>query len=312
VSLEDASDWKGTCERSWKEYDDPESGSVTRKVPIAMVANGLVTQLTMTPFLSLGSNGSGDDWHPDSECGVYLSLDPENEHACPKYVEESYTETETHVVGKDLNGNPITREVEVTKTRPKQAEDALGNKLSNPDGSPIYEQAKDEGGYPLYNRPKHQVHNFETGDDGGDTTIDAEYNRTNELVAVRVPKNGGAELMWRHVKFSQEAPCPPVIEVSEPVRYGNVIKFTISIYEGAKGNGNGSSSGSCGKGALISATDVEIPIIDPNLALQEKCVITGVNVSSTGITFTREKVLCSVGAGACAPITLEGEACEET
>lgn len=51
LSLMSISDWKAECKKSWKEFDDL-CGSATRKIPIAFLANGLVTQLCMgVPFV---------------------------------------------------------------------------------------------------------------------------------------------------------------------------------------------------------------------------------------------------------------------
>ena len=314
VSLMDASSWKAHAKQTWKEFDASGTDPVTREVPIAHIANGIVTQLTMTPYLSLG-DGSPDDWHADSEKEVFLSIDPPNTGL--QYEMETVDETVQEQIGVDIQGQPIMRDVVKSVTKPKLdgngqpiikkkkvgAVDANGDPVIDPEtGEQAQVDVPD-----LAEETYHQVHNFEAGADGGDTTYDQEYNRTEELVAVRVPKGGGAELYWRHIKFSQDAPCPPVIDVTEPVRSGNYVVFYVDVYEGAK------VSGVCTSGTRIQHKEVAIPIINPELALQEKCVITGVQPGSGGITFQRESVLCVAGSsGTCEPVTIEAEACENT
>ena len=69
ISLKSMAEWKSDCENSWEQFD-PSAGSgtsVTRKVPIALVANGLVTQLCVgVPFVERGGNGDGDPTLVDS------------------------------------------------------------------------------------------------------------------------------------------------------------------------------------------------------------------------------------------------------
>lgn len=323
VSLMDASSWKAHAKQTWKEFDASGTDPVTREVPIAHIANGIVTQLTMTPYLSLG--GGPDDWHADSEKEVFLSIDPPNTGL--QYEMETVDETVQEQIGVDIQGQPIMRDVVKSVTKPKLdgngqpiikkkkvgAVDANGNPV-DANGDPVGpggEQAQVD--VPdLADETYHQVHNFETGDDGGDTTYDSVYNRTEELVAVREPKEGGgAELFWRHVKFSQDAPCPPVIEVTPPVTVtpssgGGYVHFFINIYEGTK------VSGTCTSGQLLQSEEVQIPLPE-GIAFEEKCVVTNIDVSSGAITFMREKVLCVAGSsGTCQPVTIEAEACENT
>lgn len=52
VELVDVDDWRETCKDSWSQFDDPSGESVTRKIPIALLANGVVTQLCLgVPFV---------------------------------------------------------------------------------------------------------------------------------------------------------------------------------------------------------------------------------------------------------------------
>lgn len=63
VELMDIDDWRSGCKASWKEFDGPTSGEpVQRKIPVALVANGVVTQLCVgVPFVDRGGNGDGGD-----------------------------------------------------------------------------------------------------------------------------------------------------------------------------------------------------------------------------------------------------------
>ena len=52
IELMDIPDWKESCKDSWKEFDERCGDSVERKIPIALLANGIVTQLCVgVPFL---------------------------------------------------------------------------------------------------------------------------------------------------------------------------------------------------------------------------------------------------------------------
>lgn len=63
IELMDIDDWRSGCKASWKEFDGPTSGEpVQRKIPVALVANGVVTQLCVgVPFVDRGGNGDGGD-----------------------------------------------------------------------------------------------------------------------------------------------------------------------------------------------------------------------------------------------------------
>ena len=189
VSLEDADDWPDTCRASWKEYDDLASGSVTRKVPIAMVANGLVTQITMTPFLSPGDDGA-DDWHADSEGGVNFSIDPVSR--VPEYeTEDESVEVPTYktVIGPDGKPTKVrtgTKTVTRQKVKldgsgqpiAKQAQqlDANGDPAVDGQGNPIMGPCFTETLY-------HQVHNFDSGNDNGLVELADENNYGGTQVA---------------------------------------------------------------------------------------------------------------------------------
>ncbi len=52
IELMEIDDWKSACKDSWKAFDDPSGESVERKIPIALIANGIVTQLCVgVPFV---------------------------------------------------------------------------------------------------------------------------------------------------------------------------------------------------------------------------------------------------------------------
>lgn len=64
VTLKTLAAWKSDCEQSWKQFDPPAGSgtSVTRKIPIALVANGLITQLCMgVPFVDRGGDANSGD-----------------------------------------------------------------------------------------------------------------------------------------------------------------------------------------------------------------------------------------------------------
>ncbi len=68
VDLVGLKTWQEDCKQSWKEFDDPSAESVTRKVPIALVANGCITQLCVgVPFVERPGGGeSGDPTQVDT------------------------------------------------------------------------------------------------------------------------------------------------------------------------------------------------------------------------------------------------------
>jgi hypothetical protein len=90
IELMEIDDWKSACKDSWKEFDDPSGESVERKIPIALIANGIVTQLCVgVPFFDRGGNGDGDQTKvdtrdmPEGECqksvDFYHTFEPDEE-----------------------------------------------------------------------------------------------------------------------------------------------------------------------------------------------------------------------------------------
>lgn len=91
IELMEIDDWKSACKYSWKEFDDPSGESVERKIPIALIANGIVTQLCVgVPFVDRGGNGDGGDQTkvdtrdmPEGECqksvDFYHTFEPDEE-----------------------------------------------------------------------------------------------------------------------------------------------------------------------------------------------------------------------------------------
>lgn len=233
VSLMDAEDWQDHAEQTWKEFDPGGSAPLTREVVIAHIANGLVTQITMTPFLSPGDGGA-DDWHADSEGGVNFSIDPVSR--VPEYeTEDESVEVPTYKTVIGLDGKP-TKVRTGTKTVTRQKVKLDGN------GQPIAKQAQqlDENGEPAVDGQGdpimgpcftetlyHQVHNFDSGNDNGLVELADENNYGGTQVACRIPGAGGAELFWRRIPRSPGQFCPPTYALDEQAGSGCTEKSIV-------------------------------------------------------------------------------------
>ena len=89
IALYDADSWKEYAEQTWKEFDD-QCSSLVRQVPIALIANGLVTQLTMMPYFYAPPKDKSCDGGSDSDSD---GSDSDDDGCCPEYEIEKTSET---------------------------------------------------------------------------------------------------------------------------------------------------------------------------------------------------------------------------
>ena len=193
---------------------------------------------------SLLLDGSGDDWKADSDAKQYFSIDPPS--VALKYETETVDETVTQTYGKGIDGQPLTRQVTVKKTRVKtdangqpipkqrQARDANGLPVVDGQGNPVMEPDTTPAIY-------HQIHNFDSGSDNEllETANEDGYGGTP--VACRVTNAQGiAEIMWRRIPGVRRGEpgepgepgadgCSPQVDVSIGSAGAGTVAGTIAI-----------------------------------------------------------------------------------
>ena len=210
--------------------DDP-SGADTTETDTPSLLKGLVQYHRGT--VNLG-DGGGDDWLPDSFAEQYLSLDPPS--VALIYETEQVQETVTQTYGKGVDGQPLTRQVVVTKTAVK----------TDADGNPV--PATDEQGQPLTTPAMyHQIHNFDSANDGALLELADENGSGGALVCTRATDGAGfAEVKWRRIPRTPP-PCIPTYSLDEQAGQGCAEKtIVLKRTDYAK-----NSAGECVEGATV-------------------------------------------------------------
>lgn len=302
VELMDIDDWRSGCKASWKEFDGPTSGEpVQRKIPVALVANGVVTQLCVgVPFVDRGGNGDGGD-------PTLVDSRDMPESGCQKSVDFYHTfEPDEEIEEPDGQGG--TRK----KWKAKDQSSSVG-------GATVYTYNRSEAAEHEEIAPGRIVQLYDFTNPSISVTempvptpeVDSSGSVDGPVFLIR--DEGGTGGVCPTLKYTQlklkDDRCPPP-EVWLTCGTGGAVTLHVKSYDRGAG-----TSGPC-SGNESTYTFTPTSVDAPDCSGIRACiddpvdVVTNVSICGTSLYVERKRVWVARHIDL-SPITISGTTCED-